>query len=414
MADVDLVLLTSSFPYGSVAETFLETELPIIAPYFRSIYVLPSERDDGIRRPVPENVEIVEMPWLAGYGAAERRRALLSADAARVLWWSARTWRDLLGYAASPKVYADILARNLLKARDLTKFVSARALGAAAFYDYWFENSTLALAIVRARGTIATAVSRAHGFDIYDHAWDGHPVPFRQAKARNLDAVFAVSDYGAAYLRRRVPALATKLVVRRLGTIDPETLSPAGREGVPPLVVSCARLISSKRIHLIPEVLAELNSPVRWIHIGDGPERERVREAAQGLLTPGTWDLLGGLPNDEVLRFYASNSVQAMLSVSESEGVPVSMMEAQSFGIPIVACDVGGVSEIVSRRSGVLLRADASPAEIATALRSALTAHQLTRETVRTDFRSRYDADANYRGFIDDIIALRASAASRT
>jgi len=49
------------------------------------------------------------------------------------------------------------------------------------------------------------------------------------------------------------------------------------------------------------------------------------------------------------------------INTSSSEGIPVSMMEAQSFGIPILAMDVGGVREIVGPQTGRLLQQDDPP-----------------------------------------------------
>lgn len=41
--------------------------------------------------------------------------------------------------------------------------------------------------------------------------------------------------------------------------------------------------------------------------------------------------------------------------MSDSEGIPVSIMEAMSFGIPVIARNVGGMSEIVNEENGLLL-----------------------------------------------------------
>lgn len=41
--------------------------------------------------------------------------------------------------------------------------------------------------------------------------------------------------------------------------------------------------------------------------------------------------------------------------MSLSEGIPVSIMEAISFGIPIIATNVGGNAEIVNDETGVLI-----------------------------------------------------------
>ena len=124
-----------------------------------------------------------------------------------------------LASSLTSRLYLDILARNVLKLRSLVGLVRDRGLHEAIFCDYWF-NSTLALALLRRSGEIRTAIARAHRFDIYDEAWGGHPVPFRAAKAQGLDAVFAVSDFGAAYLERHVRPLRGKVTVGRLGVVQ--------------------------------------------------------------------------------------------------------------------------------------------------------------------------------------------------
>ena len=239
----ELVLLTSAYPFGNERETFLETEIEVLAERFGRVYVLPSHRQEGIR-PLPPNTELVEMDWLKAPAPTVRKRALASWEAADVLLMTLRTPAEVLPHLTS-RSYLDILARNLLKRRSLAGFVAERGLASAIFYDYWFENSTLALALLRRSGEIRTAVSRAHRFDIYDEAWDGRPVPFRRAKAQGLDAVFVVSDSGAGYLRRHVPALRGKLTVARLGVTDPGRTCPE-RTAATPHVVSCASLIPRK------------------------------------------------------------------------------------------------------------------------------------------------------------------------
>jgi len=48
------------------------------------------------------------------------------------------------------------------------------------------------------------------------------------------------------------------------------------------------------------------------------------------------------LPHNDVLNYYASNPVDVFINTSSSEGLPVSIMEAMSFGIPVIATNVGG------------------------------------------------------------------------
>jgi glycosyltransferase involved in cell wall biosynthesis len=408
-AGSDLVLLTSAYPFGRASETFLETEIEVLAERFRRVYVLPSHREDRVR-PLPPGVELVEMDWLGDSLRRARLGALASPVATSVLISAVRSGDGPGSYLRAPRFYLDNLARNALKYRMLRHFVGERGLADAIFYDYWFENSTLALALLRGSGSIRTAVARAHRFDLYDECWSTGTVPFREAKARALDAIFAVSESGGDYLRRRIPGQREKVGVQRLGVRDPGHACPPSADGTP-LVVTCARLESQKCVHLVPETLAKLERPVRWIHFGDGPERGRVESEASRLLAGGgskvRWELRGQVDNSDVLDFYEAHHVDVLLSLSSSEGLPVSMMEAQSYGIPIVARDVGGVSEIVDPKTGVLLSLQATPSEVAAALRKALEPGRFEAEAARGFFRQRFDAKTNYNGFADVLLALQ-------
>ena len=408
-AGSDLVLLTSAYPFGKVSETFLETEIEVLAERFHCVYVLPSHRESRVR-PLPPGVELVEMDWLVNPSRRARLCAMASPEVLSALSSALRSGGNPGSFLPAPRFYLDNLARNVIKYRMLNHFVRERDLADAVFYDYWFENSTLALALLRRCGSIRTAVSRAHGFDLYDECWDTGAVPFREVKAQALDAIFAVSEFGGEYLRERIPKQRGKVGVQRLGVRDPGHASPA-RVDATPLVLTCARLQPQKCVHLVPEALERLDRPVRWIHFGDGPDGKRVEEEASRLLgrvkSKVRWELRGQVDNRDVLDFYEANHVDVLLSLSSSEGLPVSMMEAQSYGIPIVARGVGGVPEIVNEETGVLLSPEATPAEAAAALRKALEPGRFAAEAVRAFFQQRFDAKTNYNRLVDTLLALQ-------
>ncbi len=104
--------------------------------------------------------------------------------------------------------------------------------------------------------------------------------------------------------------------------------------------------------------------------------------------------------------FYATQPVSAFLSLSKFEGIPVSMMEAQSFGVPIVGPAVGGVPELVPAEAGVLLPPEASIAAIGDALVDVLDSDRFDADKVRAVFATRFDAAANYSAFADALLSL--------
>ncbi|MGH3427974.1 MAG: glycosyltransferase [Mycobacteriales bacterium] len=403
----DLVLFTYRFPYG---EPVLGSELEVTARRFERLFILPSTRGAGAAD-LPANAVLVDLGWADGWSRSEKLGALRSRLALRILGRTLRHPSNWRAYTAKARTYLDNLATSLLKARSLEGWVEKNDLHSAIFYDYWFENSTLALAVLRDRGVIGCALARAHGFDVFDFRWGDHGrVPFREFKAECLDAIFTVSEDGTRTLRAKLGCDGRKVRLARLGVPLPAAY-PQERAD-PPLVVSCSAMTPLKQVHLIPAVLREYGARLHWVHFGDGPQRREVESAAASLPDSVTWELRGKVDHAEVLDFYATNSVSAFLSLSTSEGVPVSMMEAQSFGVPIVALAVGGVPDIVSAEAGVPLPPGSSIASIAEALAEAIGSGRFDVDRVRSIFAARFDASANYGAFADSLLALWSSGGS--
>jgi glycosyltransferase involved in cell wall biosynthesis len=399
-----LVLLTDAYPFGRVAETFLDAELPVLARRFARIVVLPSRREEDVR-PLPPGVRCDEL--LVGLTRDDIIRELLRHP----LWLGRQYGRALreessrAPYFRRPAPYVATVGANMVKYRLLRSFVRSERLQDAVFYDYWLGNSTLALSWLRRERILRRAVARAHLVDLYDEASEAGAVPFRAFNVTSLDRVFAISEHGLSYLAARHPAARGKLVLSRLGAEARRAARPAADQSTP-LVVSCAGLRPVKRVERIPAILARVGRPLRWIHFGDGPCRAAVERAASALPPEVEWTLAGHVDHAALLDFYASNRVDLLVSVSASEGLPVSMMEAIGFGIPILAADAGAVHEIVTSSTGCLVGVEAPDDSIASAARDLLDGKRPPPEEIIEFFRAHFDAKANFGEFADQLLSL--------
>jgi glycosyltransferase involved in cell wall biosynthesis len=99
---------------------------------------------------------------------------------------------------------------------------------------------------------------------------------------------------------------------------------------------------------------------ILWTHIGGGPTLKGIAESTQDWPTKRpniTVNLLGSIPSTEVISTLKSIKPNLLINTSKSEGIPVSMMEAASLGIPLLGPPVGGVPEIIlDGFNGTLLR----------------------------------------------------------
>ncbi len=264
---------------------------------------------------------------------------------------------------------ADALSSKILElVRQYSKKSERKIL-----YSFWLNNCASALALLSLNRSVENAgyYGRAHGTDLFEERVPiMKRIPFRAFQLKYLDKVVSVSQKGTDYLKAKYPKWAEKVSTSYLGTKNYGVgLFDTNSKFT---IISCAKIRNIKRIHLIPKILLNLKFPVRWIHIGG----ECNGDSTLSLLTDNLAELkvknpnvevslMGDLVYQDVLKLYLQESVNLFLSVSETEGLPVSMMEAISFGVPIMATNVGGCNEIVTNKTGILIDKEFDPIAVA-------------------------------------------------
>jgi len=404
-----MLMVTSLYPYGQ-GETFVVAELEHVSPCFSRVDVVPSFYDpDTSPRPESNPIDLAYADKRWGPLRAPRMvGALLMA----LLKYR---WVNDFGYVlARGRRLANLkeLVRALYRARMFERFLADKARRAGpdgihdVIYFYWLVPEIVgAVQFRKASGAPVRIVCRAHRGDLYEDLKPGGYAGLRREIIAGIDEVYCISDHGSRYLHRRFPESAVKFRTARLGVDDPGYLNRQPQDG-PLAIVSCSFVIASKRLHLIVGAIARLleDHPalqVRWTHIGDGPLLDAVKAQAARLGERAQVVFKGYQTQAEVMALYRDERFDLIINVSDSEGIPVSLMEACAAGIPIVATNVGGSAEIVSTANGVLLDADADAATIATAMLrfNDRIAARACRRAARQFWDARFNAATNYARF---------------
>jgi len=392
-----LILFTDSYPHGTT-EPFLETEIKYLAEAFTRVEIIP-RRYSGQHnsRPLPTSVHcwsplMPEHPLsglLSALPVFSPFIPLIKEATTRRVWQSflhIRKWLE-----------ATALIRHGLRHPRVQQLLR-NPQEQTICYFYWGLGAAWLAPFLP---THTTKLARFHGYDVYEErpAYRGY-MPYRRQLLRSLDYAACVSEHGYKYLKERYKSVPWQGGVSRLGVEDfgqnPRSTSEPFR------LVSCSSLVPVKRVHLIAEALKNIQFPVHWTHFGDGPQRSTVMQAVKNMPKHVQCDFPGLLPNAQIRKALATKPFDLFLNVSESEGAPVSIMEALSSGIPVLATAVGGIPELVDDSVGRLLPVEVAPKQLATAIIEMKDSPQrLIDQAVaaRKRWQDQADAAANYSGF---------------
>lgn len=399
-----LILFTADFPFGT-GETFLETEIKYLAEGFDEVLIISQNKSGQQTRVIPANCKVRRINL--SITKVQKLQALINFF--DPLFWKERV---IIKNTYKKNFSKGILTTMLIslfqgkRVRNYTKKLLAdEKIDVKLFlYSYWCDDVALGLALAKDECPKVKTLCRIHRWDVYFEESTISYLPFRKTITQNIGKIFSISQDGIDYAKAVwKTGMDDKFELSRLGVNN--SINPAIIERNYLLLVSCSNIIPVKRVYLIAEALKGITeSAIKWIHFGDGPERIQIETIISNLPSNIRVELMGRKDNKEIYTYYTENRPDLFINVSSSEGVPVSIMEAMSFGIPVIATNVGGNGEIVNNENGCLLNHSPSATEIAAAINqfTELSSAQLM-ERRKHSFETwnlEYNAEVNYTKFI--------------
>ncbi len=270
----------------------------------------------------------------------------------------------------------------------------------AILYTYWADSSAYLLACLKKMGLKNLTVTRMHAFDVYEYGDNHGYIPWRSFVYKKLDKLLPISVHGAEYVNHKYPFTLNKTQTIPLGIpLSDETvsLSPVPTKHI----ISCSWVGTRKNLTGVFDALHNMQDTT-WTHLGDGEDFETLkthtnRPAALKVQLPGRFSQEG------IRSFYRDEQTTCFISLSTNEGLPVSMMEAMAFGIPVVSTDVGGCAEIVTPETGVLLPKSYTHEDVVNAVN--ICAEKFSspeaRKRIQEFIKANFDAQKNYQKFLD-------------
>ncbi len=393
-----LFLFTDSYPYGT-SESFLTLELNYLATKFEKIYLIPQNNGTTIRE-IPENVCLLEIPEKKSI----RLHTILlnNFNIIFVFIFEILKSKNRWVYIKHCKQYFLQLMLWLSETISLKDSIEVHSEN-CILYSYWLNEWGIRLAIYKKLfNPNIKLISRIHGYDFDEIQLNNSFHPYRNFVLSQYNKIVSVSDYGKNYIQNKFKSYNQKLFTSYLGIKDSNQLSTIDNAYS---IVSCSAVIELKRIDLIIDILKYIQIPIKWIHFGDGILLEQMKDKSKELPTNIQVEWKGQVDNQAILSYYKNNSICLLINTSDYEGLPYSMIEAISFGIPICGRNVCGIPEIVNEQTGILIDIDIE--KTANQISDFLMHKSLNskfRENVKAYWNLNFNADVNYPHFIKNYL----------
>lgn len=350
-----LYYVTASYPFGT-GESFITAEIAEWVSRGYDVWVIPTYRRGYLRGKGEWAGRLLDCPTFAPKH--------VWACLAWFVWKPGKTLSLLALMVRSPRNCAKN-ALVILKAFGLAK--TLRFENAAHIHAHWAGTSS----------TMAMALSQLTGipWSLTCHRWDIYTNNLLTVKSRAARFVRFISERG------RTDAIAMGVDARKCTVIhmgvDAAACAPVRcAPGNIPTIACPANLIEVKgHRYLIAAIslLEEMGRPVRLRIYGDGRLRWTLEQQSVNLSIGDRIAFMGHRPHSELISAYLAGEVDAVvlpsvdLGSGNHEGIPVSLIEAMSFGIPVISTQTGSIEELLPRELGLTVPA-CDPAALARAL----------------------------------------------
>ena len=162
--------------------------------------------------------------------------------------------------------------------------------------------------------------------------------------------IICVSHYDKKLALKYKITKPEKLVVIHNGVVN-NNFTPEVKQNS---IITIGRLAYPKDYMLLLEAYKLSNTDMNLKIISDGPLRPKIEQKILDLNLKDKVVLLGDL-SDQQEVFKELSLSKFFILISKHEGLPMSILEAMSSGLPVIASNVGGISEQIDQTCGVLV-----------------------------------------------------------
>lgn len=346
-----IAYITAHTPFGR-GETFVLDEMLIMAELSAALVIVPRNPPREVFHSEARSL-LDRAIWLPLVDRKMLLRFLQALILQRRVW---TVLRIIARESRSPKIFCKNLA---VVPKALFVIDLLRREDVDHIHAHWGSTTSTMAWIISELGEIPWSLTV--------HRWDITENNMLKLKVERSVFTRCISEGGRRELIDIVGGqYQHKAVVLHTGVGPTDATPKSSRRASAMFTIACpANLIPIKGHRFLIEACSLLRKrgkkEFRCLIIGDGPLLYKIQKQVARCGLQEIVLITRRLPHDALMGLYKRGDVDAVVLPStvtargEAEGIPVALMEAMSYGIPVVATNTGNISELLSDGAGIMV-----------------------------------------------------------
>jgi len=228
--------------------------------------------------------------------------------------------------------------------------------------------------------TMAYVISQITGipWSFTLHRWDIKENNMLKEKVKSAGFVRCISEHGKNELFEIIGnEYKEKIQVVHMGVKIPSGVSEFRKDKKNFTIVTPANLLGVKgHKYLIDACSILVKQDIKnfeCIFYGAGPLKTELENLVKEKKLTDYIKMPGAIPHEKLIEMYKNQDIDAVVlpsittSDGEHEGIPVALMEAMAYKIPVISTDTGGIPELLSNGAGIIID-EKSPEQLSKAI----------------------------------------------
>jgi len=376
-----ILYITASTPWGK-GETFILEELLEVKHQGVDLLIVPRNPSKKIFHKKAKEV-LENAVWLPMINFR------MIAVFCLTLLTKITFWKILLVIVKNSRSLL-ILAKNLAilpKGTFVAKMINRKNI--EHIHSHW--GSTTA--------TMAYVVSQLTGvpWSLTLHRWDIKENNMLKEKIKSARFARCISKHGERELLKTTNGkYKEKIKIIHMGVKVPKNIPNLQKSRKLFRIVTPANLLEVKGHKYLIEACRILVKQgvknFRCFFYGEGPLKIKLKNSIKKKKLDNYIKMCGVIPHEKLIEMYRNKKIDMVIlpsiitSKGEHEGIPVALMEAMTYGIPVVSTNTGGIPELLSNNCGIIVE-QKSPEKLADAIKKLVSNGILNQNIIKNSYQ---------------------------